>query len=343
MAMKGNTPAERAISQMSSSIPPAGDNSVAVIIVNYFTGAHLDECLNALARQTLRPDAVLVVNNGDQLNALDFIETEHPAIKVIESSNIGFAAANNLALRLLAEYTWIALLNPDAFPEPDWLEKLMASVEHNPQADCFSSQLLQAPAPELLDGQGDCYHVSGLAWRSQHGRKSSLSLAEHEVFSACAAAALFRRRALIDVGGFDERYFCYFEDVDLGFRLRLRGFRCVHVPTAVVRHIGSVSSGGVQSDFALYHGHRNLVWTFVKNMPGWWFWLLLPVHILLNLIEIIWFTCKGRGKVICRAKRDALRVLPDIWNQRQLVQKKRIAASWTIMKHMSFWPLTLNR
>jgi GT2 family glycosyltransferase len=344
MTINDNTPGDagRADTHQGSS-SSTGCADIALIIVNYFTAAHLRKCLAAVAEQTLVPDKVLIVNNGDRPHALDFIGTIYPFVQIVESNNIGFAAANNLALQLLENYTWIAMLNPDAFPEPDWLAQLMLGVQHNPFADFFSSQLVQAPAPDLLDGQGDCYHVSGLAWRNQHGCKRRTVTDDAEVFSACAAAALFRRKVLAEVGGFDESYFCYFEDVDLGFRLRLRGFRCVYVPTAVVRHVGSVASGGEQSDFAVYHGHRNLVWTFVKNMPGFWFWLLLPLHIVLNIVEIIWFSTHGRAKVICRAKLDAIKSLPTVWLQRQQVQELRTVSSSTILKSMSLWPLIGNR
>ena len=131
----------------------------------------------------------------------------------------------------------------------------------------------------LLDGTGDAYHMSGLVWRMGHGMPvSSDTGKDYEVFSPCAAVAFYRRSAMQKIGGFDEEYFCYVEDVDLGFRLRLAGFRCLYVPKSVAHHVGSGATGGQHSDFAAYHGHRNLVWTFVKDMPGILFWALLPLH-----------------------------------------------------------------
>ena len=97
---------------------------------------------------------------------------------------------------------------------------------------------------------------------------SSVSEEVREVFSPCAAAALYRRSALVEIGGFDDDFFCYSEDVDLGFRLMLAGHSCLYVPTSVTHHVGSGTTGGQNSDFAVYHGHRNLVWTYVKDMPG---------------------------------------------------------------------------
>ena len=146
----------------------------------------------------------------------------------------------------------------------------------------------------------------------------------HEVFSPCAAAALYQRSVLRASGGFDEDFFCYVEDVDLGFRLRLAGYRCLYVPQSVAHHVGSGTTGGQHSEFALYHGHRNLVWTFVKDLPGILFWLLLPLHLLLNLISIIWFALRRQGGIIWRAKRDALFGLPKMWRKRQHLQKTRV-------------------
>jgi GT2 family glycosyltransferase len=110
--------------------------------------------------------------------------------------------------------------------------------------------------------------------------------------------------------------------VDLGFRLRLLGHECRYVPDAVVRHIGSALSG-VGSDFSVYHGHRNLVWTYVKNMPPALFWLYLPQHLCLNVMSLVWFALRGQGGVILRAKHDAVRALPRVWRQRAVVMRQR--------------------
>jgi len=102
----------------------------------------------------------------------------------------------------------------------------------------------------------------------------------------------------------------------------------------VVHHVGSGTTGGKHSDFALYHGHRNLVWTFVKDVPGLLFWLLLPLHVTLNLVSIVWFALRGQGRVILKAKRDALFGLPKMWRKRQAIQSTRIATVreiWRVM------------
>ena len=153
-------------------------------------------------------------------------------------------------------------------------------------------------------------------------RVATWPAAEIEVFAPCAAAALYRRAAFEEIGGFDERFFCYFEDVDLGFRLRLRGYRCLYVPDAIVRHVSSALSG-YRSDFAVYHGERNAVWTFVKNMPGPLFWLYLPQHLALNVAALFYYPWRGQGRVVWRAKRDAILGLPAALRERRAVQQRR--------------------
>jgi GT2 family glycosyltransferase len=234
-----------------------------------------------------------------------------------------------------AESEWIALINPDAFAAPSWLEDLMAAAMANPRFDVFGSKLIKADQPTLLDGAGDAYHMSGLVWRMGHGAAlPTQKEGVHEIFSPCAGAALYRRSALRETGGFDEDYFCYVEDVDLGFRLRLAGYRCLYVPKSIAHHVGSGTTGGQHSAFALYHGHRNLVWTFFKNMPGILFWLLLPLHIALNLISIVLFSVRGHGKIILRAKRDACLGLPEMWHKRQHIQRNRVATIGAIWRQL---------
>jgi GT2 family glycosyltransferase len=303
-------------------------DKVSVIIVNWNGGCFLERCLAALIDQTVKPHEIIVVDNASSDGSVEIVR-QFPLVRLIAlDRNKGFAQGNNLAIEVASvESEWIGLINPDAFAEPRWLETLLVAAESNPGFDVFGSKLINAGDTKLLDGAGDAYHLSGLVSRMGHGSSVPTSAEnEREVFSPCAAAALYRRSALRELGGFDEDYFCYVEDVDLGFRLRLAGYRCLYVPRSMAYHVGSGTTGGQHSDFALYHGHRNLVWTFVKDMPGILFWLLLPLHVLLNLVSIIWFALRGQGDVIWRAKRDALLGLPKMWLKRQHIQKTRVAS-----------------
>jgi len=309
---------------------PAPDG-VGVIIVSWNCEAYLLRCLSALADQTHPADKIVVVDNASESFPQGEIDRRFPEVQVIRlDQNVGFAAANNLGARQSREAKWLALVNPDALPEPTWLETLLVAARRHPGYSSFASCLLLDRDPTLLDGRGDIYHTSGLAWRRDESAPlDSVANEEDDVFSPCAAAALYRRDAFEAVGGFDEDYFCYHEDVDLGFRLQLLGHRCRYVPEAVVRHASSAITGR-RSDLSAYHSHRNLVWTYLKNMP--WPMLLwsLPEALLLNTAAVIGFACRGQGRVIVRAKRDALLGGLTVLRKRRQIQSRRTVSCHTL-------------
>lgn len=300
---------------------------ISVVIVTWNNAAHLTQCLSALSRQTVQDFEIILVDNGSTDNGADGLDTRWTGLQLTVHrlpSNLGFAAANNIGSRL-ARGKWIVLLNADAFPQPDWLEQLVKAAEDNPDFNFFASRQIQADTPNLLDGTGDVYHASGLAWRQHYNRPVRYyGLHSGEVFGACAAAAMYRREDFLEVGGFDESYFSYYEDVDLSFRLRLAGGRCLYVSDAVVHHVGSASTGKT-SDFTYYHVHRNLVWTFFKNMPAPLFWFFLPLHAVVNIYLSLYILIKeGRG-IVLKAKWDALRGLPAVLRKRKQAQSMRKA------------------
>jgi GT2 family glycosyltransferase len=318
------------------------DRTVAVVIVNYNSGTMLTDCVRSALTSRL-PVTVYVSDNGSSDGSIAHLRSaigDHPLVTVIEHGrNLGFAAANNAAFGLIrSEY--VLCLNPDAVLAENALENLVRSAEERPEFACFAARLIQSEQRDVLDGVGDAYHVSGLVWRRGYGVPAATHDYDQpaEVFSACAAAALYRREAIEAAGGFDEDYFCYLEDVDLGFRLRLLGHRTLYVPDAVVYHVGSATSGR-ESDFVVYHGHRNLVWTYVKNMPPALFWLYLPLHVAANLAMVVRYGLKGRWQVILAAKRDALKGLPLMWRKRRKLQARRVSAAWQLRKAMhKGWP-----
>lgn len=304
--------------------PPPQAARVTVVVVNYNGGAMLRDCVASLAAQTRRPERVLVVDNASTDGSADGLEHAFDRVRVLRAgANLGFAAANNLAIAQAADSDWIALLNPDAVAAPDWLERLLDAAAAHPGFAMFGCRMLADPEGARLDGVGDAYHTSGLPWRVGHGEPApGRHLEDAEIFAPCAAAALYRADLLRTTGGFDEDFFCYVEDVDLGFRARLAGHRARYVARAVVVHAGSALVGR-HSDFQLYHGHRNLVWAFVRDMPGPLLWLYLPQHLLMNLVSLAAFAARGRGGVLWRAKRDALLGLPRAWAKRRATQATR--------------------
>ena len=310
---------------------------VSVLIITWNSKAHLSTCLNQLLKQTMRDFETILVDNGSEDNTLDELNKKYPSLELQIhrlSSNLGFAIANNIGARL-ARGQWLVLLNADAFPEQDWLEKLLNAAEKNPEHSFFSSRQIQANTPESLDGTGDAYHISGLAWRHGYNYPSAdYGHEQKEVLSACAAAALISREEFLAMGGFDEDYFSYFEDVDLGFRLRLAGKKCLYVPEAVVHHVGSASTGK-RSDFSVYYGYRNMIWTFLKNMPSPLIWLFLPIHIVTILFFVLYLSIRGQGKIILKAIVDAIRGLPKVIEKRKLIQRNRKIKPSELLKVMS--------
>ena len=285
--------------------------------------------------QTVRDFEVIVVDNGSEDGSLararDAVRGDDRFAFVDAGTNIGFAAGNNRAAARSSS-PLLALLNPDAFAAPNWLEKLLHATERYPDVAMFGSTQLSAINPTVLDGAGDHYFALGLPWRGGFGWTATALPDEGEVFAPCAAAALYRRDAFVSVGGFDERFFCYVEDVDLAFRLRARGHRCIQVPTAVVHHVGGGSANTI-SGFAQYHGMRNMVWCFVKNMPAPLFWPLLPFHIL-AILAVALRASILRGPESWRGARDSVRNLP--WRSRRKEQSLR-TASWRQLAAAIAW------
>ena len=172
---------------------------------------------------------------------------------------------------------------------------------------------------------------------SRPGSAASTALCHRNHFtswlSPSGGAGFYRRSAYVEAGGLCERFFCYYEDVDLGFRLRLLGYRCLFLPDAVVHHVGSALTGK-GSDFSVYYVHRNFVWTYVRNMPGRLFWTYLPAHLAANLASIAVFVRKGQGRAILRAKRDALWGVWPSWRERRQIQAGRRVTADAIRSSM---------
>lgn len=315
--------------------------AVSVVIVAYESGATLDRCLAALASQTFADFEVLLVDNGSSDGAPQAAVRNHPDMRLIEAgANIGFAAGNNLAAGQ-ARGTWLALLNPDAFADPRWLERLMAATQRWPQVNSFASLQKAADRPDFLDGAGDVLTLAGIPYRGGYGAPVA-ELPEGEVFSACGAAHLVRRDLFLHLGGFDEAFFCYCEDVDLGYRLRLVGQPTLLVPDAVVQHVGSAVLGA-RSDFALYHGARNRIWLLVKNTPWPLVPLVLPLHLGMTALLLGLHLRRGEARPVWRGIVAALSNMTGAMASRRRIQAERTARFGHILAALSVNPLSLIR
>ena len=303
---------------------PLHAERVLVVVVNFNGSATIGKCLQAIRQQTRQADAVVIVDNASTDDSLDLIAKEFPEFDLLaQETNLGFAAANNLAVKMYPDYDWIAMVNPDAWPEETWLQTMLQGLADWPHTDMLSCRLVNAQNSDLLDGTGDIYHASGLSWRRDYGKSISKQRSPEEtVFSPCGAAAFYRLKRFVELGGFDESFFCYHEDVDLAFRMRLTGSTCVHLDHARVFHVGSGTSGK-DSDFSVYYGHRNLVWTFFKNMPSSLLFLYLFQHFVLNVVSVLLYSFRGRPGVILRSKWNAFADLKRVLKQRKIIQSGR--------------------
>lgn len=308
--------------------------NIGVVIINYNSAKYLLKALSTLAQQTYQPVEVIILDNASNEELPSNIFETKLNLKLIKSTtNLGFAAGNNFAIQNLDKsVNWIALLNPDAYPDQNWLAEMVKIIRSHPSYTFLGSKLLCETEPNLLDGTGDAYHISGKAWRMLHKKPIHQASSElKEIFSPCAAAALYRRDIFEEAEGFDESFFCYYEDIDLAFRLRLLGYKCCYVPTAIATHTGSATTKR-HSDFYTYHGHRNLVWTYLKNMPGFLLFLSLPLHIMLNIVSILIISSRGQTNTILKSKFDALRGFKTIFKQRIKWQKKRVVSHKELLK-----------
>ncbi len=309
----------------------------SVVIVNYNAGDMLFKVMSALSQQTYKNFEVIVVDNNSQDDSCHAAENLPFSCRLVQlDNNIGFASANNLAVKNHINGEWLFLLNPDAYPEPECLEAIVRNINQAPNVDCFACTLIDANQPSQLDGLGDTYHISGLHWRTGHGAPCDITPVHPiEVFSACAAAAIYRTDTYRQLGGFDETYFAYSEDVDLGFRLRLAGGRSLLLPDAKVHHVGSGITGR-SSDFSVYHGHRNLTWTFIKNVPNPLMFFLLPIHLAMTFYLGVVFAASGRSRPYLRAKIDALKQIGPQLAQRKRIQSKRMCSCLDLLRMMAW-------
>lgn len=312
-----------------------------MIIVNFNGGDWLCKSVQSLLDQTLSEFECFIVDNGSTDGSMESLPELDARFEIIlAGDNLGFAVANNLAAKK-ARAPWLALLNPDAFARSDWLEKALAEVT-SPEITMVGSTQYLALEPDKFDGLGDFYHVTGLAWRAGFGHNAR-DVKSAEAFGPCGAGAFYHRETFLSLGGFDESFFCYHEDVDMAFRMRLAGGVCVQSAEAIIDHVSSGISGRA-SDFAVYHGTRNRIWTFVKNMPGLLFWLFLPAHIALNLAMLTWAAFRpGRFAPTWRGVKDGVKDLHRVFRARKATQKTRAISVLSILKALAVSPIKVMR
>ena len=296
-----------------------------IIVVNWNGKGFISYCLEGLRKQTLRDFRTIVVDNGSTDGSTNFIKRKYPEIHVIPlPKNMGFAKANNIAISEV-NTPYVGLLNNDAIPSPKWLESLVEALEKYPEAGMAASKMVFYSNPDRIDRAGDGYTIAGAGSLRGRGNDANTFDKEEWIFGASAGAALYRTILFKDIGGFDEDFFLLYEDVDLSFRAQLAGYQCRYVPSAVVRHMATRSIG-YDSPVSVYYGHRNLEWTYIKNMPKGLFLKTLPLHLAYVLSSLVFFSISGRLTAYLNSKLDALIALRRCLEKRRKIQKTKVVS-----------------
>lgn len=297
-------------------------NAVDVIIVNWNGEEYLQECLDGLRSQVFTSFKVIVVDNGSLDNSIEMIQRDYPEVHLIAAEkNLGFSTANNLAFNASGS-KYVALLNNDTVPHPLWLKTMVDAMESYPEAGFAASKIIFQYDQAIIDRAGDAYTTSGVGYLRGRGEAASAYNHLEWVFGACAAAAIYRRDMLTDIGFFNEDFFLIYEDVDLSFRAQLNGYKCVFIPEAIVYHKASKSIGQ-DSDISIYFGHRNLEWVYFQNMPNYLILRTITFHIVYNIAALFFFTLKGKLNIFIKAKWDAIRGFKKVLKQRKFIQQNR--------------------
>jgi GT2 family glycosyltransferase len=263
---------------------------VSVAIPTLIADARLWECLESLKRQTRQDFEVIVVDNSGR----NLVRRNGAAarIRVIENArNVGFGAAMNQAFRA-SQTPYLATLNDDAAAQPGWLDALVRAMEDRPDVGMCASAV-RLPGDDRLDSAGMLMAADGSSKQRGHGKAVRDFPVLEEALFPSASAALYRRAMMEELGGFDDCFFLYCEDTDLGLRARWNGWKCLYVPGAVVEHHYSHSAGRA-SPVKAYYVERNRLFVAAKNFPMGML-LASPFVAFARYFWHAWYMLQGRG------------------------------------------------
>ena len=302
---------------------------VSIIVVTWNGRRYLDDCLGAVASQEGVSTETILVDNASTDGTADYVRRAFPWVRIVSlPENRGFAGGNNAGARE-ATGSFLAFLNNDTRADPGWLRALRDGIDAEARFALVTSRIVYMHDPATLDSAGDGLLRAGGAFKRYHGAPATMAPESGEVFGVCGAACLMPKDVFDELGGFDEDFFASHEDVDLSYRARLRGYRCKYVASAVVRHHGSATLGTI-SRSAVFHGQRNLEWSYVKNTPGSLLLRTLPGHILYTAAAAAHFTRLGLLGTFLRAKFAAAAGLPRMLRKRTQVQRTKLVRTAAI-------------
>ncbi|HUI54828.1 MAG TPA: glycosyltransferase family 2 protein [Bryobacteraceae bacterium] len=320
------------------------DILVSVVIPTLAADSRLEECVESLEHQTRRDFEVIIVDNSG--GGLVRRNGAGRGARVIENSrNAGFGAAVNQGFQASAA-PFLATLNDDAVAHPDWLDALLRAIQRRPDAGMCASQV-RFFGEHRLDSAGMLMARDGSSKQRGHGRPPEDFPVPEETLFPSGSAALYRRAMLDSIGFFDDRFFLYCEDTDLGLRARWGGWKCLYEPLAMVEHHYSHSAGGT-SPIKAYYVERNRLFVLVKNFPAGML-LAAPFATLARYLWHAWYILQGRGSAarfraeghagpkmiwyIIRAHAALLAHVPRLWRQRREI-RGRARITPAVFRHL---------
>lgn len=266
---------------------------VTVIIPNLNGESFLKDCLSSLREQTYKDFEVILVDNGSSDNSVSFVQENFPEVRIHRFTvNTGFCHAVNAGIRMSVS-PYVILLNNDTVCDEHFVEELLTGIKRRPKSFSCQARMLQLYHPELIDDAGDYYCALGWAFAEGKGHSAIRYTREKKIFAACGGAAIYNRRIIEKVGFFDEKHFAYLEDIDIGYRARIFGYENWIIPSAVVYHAGSGTSGSAYNQFKVRYSSRNSIYLIYKNMPVLQIILNGPFLICGFFIKAVFFGKKG--------------------------------------------------
>lgn len=280
---------------------------VTVVIPNYNGKHFMEPCLSSLMKQTCKDFEILVVDNASSDGSVSYMKEHYPHIRLISlSKNYGFSKAVNTGITQ-STTPYVILLNNDTTVDPDFIKEMVSAIERSPSLFSVSSKMIQMYHPDLIDSAGDLYTLLGWGICRGTGRPVSNYTRFDLIFTACAGAAIYRRKIFDRIGLFDESHFAYLEDIDIGYRARIYGYQNGYCPSAKVFHVGSGTSGSKYNSFKVKLSARNSIYLNYKNMPFFQLLINSPCLLAGYLIKYAFFSKIGYGKDYRNGIKEGLR------------------------------------
>jgi len=298
---------------------------VSVVIPNWNGKKFLTGCLDSLAKQSYKPIEIIVVDNGSTDGSVEFIQQNFKDVILVRfETNTGFSKAVNQGV-ISATGEFVVLMNNDTTADVNWISELVKAIKQHPEAGSAGCKMLAYDDHRILDGAGDGYRRGGLPGRIGHREFDNGQFDNPRyILGACGGAALYRRSLFDDIGLFDEDYFAYLEDVDMGLRAQSAGYKCIYVPSAIIYHLGCGTTGSGYSPLVVKLSARNNWNTIVKNIPDRLIWKFLPQILFWQAYYLAVVTVRG-GQVwpYFLGSLQALMLFPKMFKKRLEIKARR--------------------